>query len=46
MTGYVILIASLTVAFLGVRLYQLGPALDGWEQKLKEELGRLRGEGD
>ncbi len=42
MNGYGFLVASLTLAVLGVGLYLLGPALDRWEARLNKELSRLR----
>jgi hypothetical protein len=45
MNGYGFLIASLVIGGLGIGLYLLGPALDRWDARLKEDLRRLRERG-
>ena len=42
MNGLGFLVASLTLAGLGIGLYLLGPALDRWEARLGEALAGLR----
>jgi hypothetical protein len=43
MNGYIFLLASLVIAFVGVGLYNLRPALDRRHGRLEADIARMRG---